>query len=423
MNKILSAGIAGFIAMALFICGAPMGASAAQGKAQPPVITVLVDGKAVKFEQEPVIIRDRVMVSVGEIAEAMGWDVRADKGGINLSKHGVMEVLPGKVYFTKYSSQIDLIDDEGLRLYHYDTVGGIYMWHLLNGHYPQQDNEGCPDRSHCHEIAQTPLTATPVVINGKTFVALKDLTAAMYAKSTWDGVTKTVKVTSGKLPFYDGAGLPSDYRDGLLKRMMAVYNVTNAAGIINAPSAPPSPAPELGFTPSGVMTTAPEVGSVPANIMLPGKTDVKNADSFYAQYKPHFAHGCNWYGFDRFYETYGYQIPVGLSVMPIAYMNLVDRINPESIRTERSTANIISGCMALYSSKDGSTRHIVFVEYVERDVNGNPTEVYYTECRNSNSSGLFIPESDGKVIKVTFERFKKSGSQLYDLIGYIVPGK
>jgi len=61
-----------------------------------------------------------------------------------------------------------------------------------------------------------------------------------------------------------------------------------------------------------------------------------------------------------------------------------------------------------------------FVEYVERDENGNPVKVYYTECMNTNDSG-YKPASDGKVKVATFERFKKSSSGTKDLMGYVIP--
>ncbi|MBR0104776.1 MAG: hypothetical protein IJM06_04145, partial [Firmicutes bacterium] len=42
-------------------------------------ITVKVDGKEVAFDQEPIIVEDRVMVPIRFVAEAMGWDVGYDQ--------------------------------------------------------------------------------------------------------------------------------------------------------------------------------------------------------------------------------------------------------------------------------------------------------------------------------------------------------
>jgi hypothetical protein len=80
----------------------------------------------------------------------------------------------------------------------------------------------------------------------------------------------------------------------------------------------------------------------------------------------------------------------------------------------------VSGCIAVYWRKNNGG-HVVFVEYVERDQNGNPVNVYFTECLNSDGSGTYKPATDGKIKKATFERFKKSSSGTKDLMGFIMP--
>jgi hypothetical protein len=166
------------------------------------------------------------------------------------------------------------------------------------------------------------------------------------------------------------------------------------------------------------MTSAPETGSIPAKIMLPGKTDITKADSYYEPYKTGVGNGCNWYSFGRFYETYGWKNPVSYNGGK-AYLDKVEQSGSASVKAERDLTKIVSGCIAIYSNSVSG--HAVFVEYVERDEKGNPSYVYYTECKNSDKSGDHKPGKDGKVVKVTFERFKKSSSGTKDLMGYVTP--
>ena len=64
---------------------------------------------------------------------------------------------------------------------------------------------------------------------------------------------------------------------------------------------------------------------------------------------------------------------------------------------------------------------MVYVEYVERDSNGNPINVYITEG-NTLGEGKFNPQYDGVVKKMTFEDFKNR-SQVNELAGYIAANK
>ena len=167
------------------------------------------------------------------------------------------------------------------------------------------------------------------------------------------------------------------------------------------------------------MTNTPEVGSIPAKILLPGKTDVNSTDSYYEPYKIRVGYGCNWYAFGRFYEVHGWQIPIPYTGGE-TYIDEVEKSNSKFIRAERDFTKIVSGCIAVYWRQNNGG-HVVFVEYVERDENGNPVNIYFTECMNSDGSGTYKPSSDGKVKKATFERFKKSSSGTKDLMGFIVP--
>ncbi len=67
--------------------------------------------------------------------------------------------------------------------------------------------------------------------------------------------------------------------------------------------------------------------------------------------------------------------------------------------------------------------HVRFVEYVERDRNGNPQTVYYTDANGADDpeKDAYTPGYDGSVKAVSYEDFLEPyGSRL---VGYILPQK
>jgi uncharacterized protein YkwD len=182
-------------------------------------IKVVVDGAEIVFEQEPIIVEGRVMAPVEPIAEATGWDVNINSVGIYLKNHGDLEIIPGRKYYTIYKSVIGLT--EGWQhISRHNTVGSFDMVHFNHGHYPTKEREICSGDKSCvilDEESEYPLTVKPAFINDVLFVAVRDLAEAVYAETSWDGASFTATVTSGTLPFYDGEGLPEDYREWLLQ--------------------------------------------------------------------------------------------------------------------------------------------------------------------------------------------------------------
>jgi hypothetical protein len=58
------------------------------------------------------------------------------------------------------------------------------------------------------------------------------------------------------------------------------------------------------------------------------------------------------------------------------------------------------------------------VEYVERDANGRPVGVYFTEANNNNPTGEYRHGIDGAVQKLSLEKFL---NRTKPALGYIVP--
>ncbi|MDR1703626.1 MAG: CAP domain-containing protein [Clostridiales bacterium] len=205
-------------------------------------ITVQVNGQPVQLEQEPTMIDGRVMVPVTRIAEALGWEAEIGPYGVYFQNHGDLEIIPGRIFYTYYQSNIGLKEGEQ-HISHHDTLGGFSHYHFNYGHYPTENFEACPGEVSCVELddaASYQLTMPPLFQNDTVFITVRDLAAAMYAAVDWDANTRTVNITSGQLPYYDGNGLPDDYRDWLLRR---TYEAQKPYGAV-APWDEPEPSKE-----------------------------------------------------------------------------------------------------------------------------------------------------------------------------------
>ncbi|MDR1705552.1 MAG: CAP domain-containing protein [Clostridiales bacterium] len=203
-------------------------------------ITVQVNGQTVQLEQEPVIVDGRVMAPVTRIAEAMGWSVEIGPHAVYLKNHGGLEIIPGKLYYTYYQSDIGITEGY-YKIRHYDTLGSFDIDHFNHGHFPAKHNEICPGELPCGLLAEAEayqLTVVPTTVNGTLYIAVRDLAAAMYASAEWDENTRTLNIVSGLLPYYDGNGLPDEYREWLLQRTYEAHEQNGA--IAPAPADTPA---------------------------------------------------------------------------------------------------------------------------------------------------------------------------------------
>jgi len=258
--------------------------------AQETGITVIVNGEPVIFDQQPLIINDRVMVPIRFVAEKMGWTVLVKSPTVFEFINSVKYTDGSQEYlFSCHSSTIDIEKGHLNR----SIMVGV-------GRFFDTDDD--------HKIK---LTATPVIINNRTLVGIRDLAKCLYADVEWDGVTKTVNVKSGEIPYYNGQGLPN--RDELIEGMRTWHKITGQIVrvgeehlllptepyviTLSTQMMPRTPS----FVPTGIFTSAPKIGSVPAKILLPGKTDLKKQDSYYEPYKYNIGLGCNWYSVTRSY--------------------------------------------------------------------------------------------------------------------------
>ncbi len=254
----------------------------------------------------------------------------------------------------------------------------------------------------------------PQIVSGKTYIPLRAVSEALGCDVDWNGNTKTITITAkDKLP------TKKEIEDNTVITPNVTETVTEE-------------------TTSSIVTTEteqkpvviysddnkPVVGDTPGNI-LKDPNDPNHFDNI--KYTDTYRHGnigqCTWYAECRFYEVYGIKL----------YSYLLGGIKecltnaPEhnDLKVIIDIDNIQSNTIAVFTPKDLSkSGHMVYVEYVERDSNGEPINVYITETNGPNTlnRGQFDPGYDGVVQKMTFEDFKNR-SQVNELAGYIAANK
>ena len=390
--------------ISLILATAILGNTAVFAGENPQIITVSVDGNSVKFKQNPCIINGNVTASVNEIAEAMGWEVRVKSPSVTELAKAVRYTDGTKNYlFSLNSITID----------------------LEHGRIDRRIAVGIGRSFETEADKNIKFTVKPAVIDGSIFLGIKDLEKCLYATIEWDRNKNTVLITSGEVPYYDGYGLPN--RDELFEQMRTFNNVSGTLTRVGVePILPVQTSAEISETAvstptSEVVTEAPRVSSRPANILLPGATDVRTMNSYHEAYKRNISSGCNWYAYSRLYETTGIWIPNRYQYGTRGRLNELENSDMSSVRVGRDVNKIVAGSIAIYVGKTAKdTGHALFVEYVERDENGKPTHVYYTDS-NHSGTGYYDPAKDAKIIKVTFEKFADSLYRTKIFDGYIIP--
>lgn len=172
------------------------------------------------------------------------------------------------------------------------------------------------------------------------------------------------------------------------------------------------------------ISNAPVVGSFPAKILIDeSKKDVNYFDSnkktvmnLTPEYNINLLSlgGCNWYAESRFWEVTGIPIPHFKESQAKEfwktneYLDIADKYN--ELLALRDVNDVQSNSIALFTT--GTTSHVLYVEYVERDSSGKPVNVYFTEA-NLGGNGTYRYGVDGKVEKRDFEYFKTLGKQQY----------
>ncbi len=171
-----------------------------------------------------------------------------------------------------------------------------------------------------------------------------------------------------------------------------------------------------------VHETAPTVGHIYANILVDSSkpyyynndsTSPNNAieSNFAEAYKNNnwlsVLGQCTWYAHGRFKEV------TGLDVEKY-YSAFTSGVKQDGLKVVTDTSKIQAPAVAVFD------KHVVFIEYVTYDANGNPSEIYYSEANHNNSltGQPYRYGVDGAVKKLSLSAFvsKNSGFK-----GIIIP--
>lgn len=162
---------------------------------------------------------------------------------------------------------------------------------------------------------------------------------------------------------------------------------------------------------SKVVATKPEVGTFPAKVLIdPNKPLYVNGDPDNNKLTAPYVSSthlspvgqCVWYAGGRFEEVLGVKYPEGASVY-----DLDEAGKNTLLSASKNTNDVLDNSIATFG-----TTHVVFVEYVERDGNGKPVNVYFTEAnagKIKGEEGKYTPGFDGKVKMLSFQDFGKRG--------------
>ena len=165
------------------------------------------------------------------------------------------------------------------------------------------------------------------------------------------------------------------------------------------------------------LTEAPEVGTVLAQIH---RINENGEAEFVSPYHGGRRGQCTWYAAGRFQEVHGIALPL----FGNAKEWIANAWYSDDVRAVTDLSDVPEQAVAVYRPTERFRDwpgHVSFVEYVERDENGKPLTVYYTDANGVGDpeKDAYSPGYDGSVKAVSYEYFLHPYG--VELIGYLVP--
>ncbi len=129
---------------------------------------------------------------------------------------------------------------------------------------------------------------------------------------------------------------------------------------------------------------------------------------------------CTWYAKGRFREVHGIEMPY----MGRAKEWIDTAYKTEGLAVITDLTDVPDQAVAVFAptiNVQESPGHVVFIEYVERDKDGTPVTIYYTEANGNNdpTKGKYDASFDGTVRSRNLKEFQDPYG--LKLLGYIVP--
>ncbi len=107
---------------------------------------------------------------------------------------------------------------------------------------------------------------------------------------------------------------------------------------------------------------------------------------------------CTWYALGRFYEVTG----INLGKAPDAKKWLSANKNNAKVSVLYGADKITENAIAV--DTNGKYGHVLFIEHIEYDADGNPQYVYFTEC-NWDANGTYNANKDCVLKKMVYSQF------------------
>lgn len=346
-------------------------------------IKIFIDGEQLITDDTPFLSNGRTLVPFRAIFEKLGFEVRweSEAKQINAERRTSKNRVRCNIQ-TIENKMIVMLDD-----YVTESNGFVNV---------------------------TSFEELPQIVNGKTYIPLRAVSEALGCSVDWNGNSKTITIMAkDKLP------TKIEVEDNSLITPNVVETVTEetTSSIVTEET-------EQKSVVIYSDDNKPVVGDTPGNILKdPNDTNYLGAGKYINSYMYGSIGQCTWYAEARFCEVHG--IKLYLYQLGGIKECLTNALEHDDLKVITDINDIHSNTIAVFTPKDLSkSGHMVYVEYVERDSNGIPTNVYITETNGPNTLNReqFDPGYDGVVQKVTFEDFKNR-SQVNELVGYIAANK
>ncbi|MGI6028570.1 MAG: CHAP domain-containing protein [Candidatus Heteroscillospira sp.] len=275
-----------------------------------------------------------------------------------------------------------------------------------------------------HKVAVDgkPVQLSAYNIGGNNYFKLRDIAVALNGTGSqfqigWDNATRTIALTTGEsytpvggemasIPMLNCLGLPNRdpiYIDGELVDNLTAYNINDnnyfklrdLGEVLNFALEWDNETKTIHIL---TENWDAKVGTTVAAIKDgSGYTYCYNSDGNISAAGGYIGQ-CTWYAYGRFQETTG----IALKSARNAQKWLSDNASDSRVEI---VSDITAPAVAVRTS--GSFGHVMFVEHVEYDADGNPTDVYFTEC-NWDNNGAYNEGSDCVVQKMSYNEFTRS---------------
>lgn len=153
--------------------------------------------------------------------------------------------------------------------------------------------------------------------------------------------------------------------------------------------------PKLKFFENSIGQTIPNIKS------RSGYTKYYGSDNLL--YNAGYCGQCTWYVYGRFYEVQGIQLKIARN----AKYWLSDNASDSALKVVFGADHISGKAIAVRTT--GNYGHVMFVEYVERNSDGSPVNVYFTEC-NTDNNGTYDIGKDCIIQCKSFAQFKSENN-------------